>query len=73
MPSPQPNGPYHVERLDGPDGARWRLAGPGLPDTKGYPWEEAREKLGEMAALMNFAWHQAQSAQGLQNDSSSSS
>ena len=59
-PGSDSNGPYHVERLDTPDGPCWRLSGPGLGQGKGYPWEEAREKLGEMAKLMNFAWHQAQ-------------
>ena len=53
-------GPYHVERVDSPDGPCWRLSGPGLGQGKGYPWEEAKEKLGEMAKLMNFAWQQAQ-------------
>jgi hypothetical protein len=52
-------GPYRVERVDTPEGPRWRLTGPGLPDTKTYPWEEFRDKLNEMAELMNFAWAQA--------------
>lgn len=61
MATPKTNpGPYRVERLDGRDGPRWRLVGPGLPDTKTYPWEEFREKLNEMAELMNFAWEQAE-------------
>jgi hypothetical protein len=58
-PAPQPTGPYRVERVDTPQGPRWRLAGPGLNETKTYPWDEFREKLHEMAELMNFAWHQA--------------
>ena len=53
-------GPYHVERLQTPQGPRWRLAGPGLEDAKSYPWEEVGEKLTEMAALMNFAWRQCE-------------
>jgi hypothetical protein len=57
--SPDTNGPYHVERVETPDGPCWRLSGPGLGQGKGYPWEEAKEKLGEMAKLMNFAWQQA--------------
>ena len=57
--SPDSNGPYHVEQVDSPDGPCWRLSGPGLGLSKGYPWEEAKEKLGEMAKLMNFAWQQA--------------
>ena len=52
-------GPYRVERIDTPEGPRWRLSGPGLEVTKAYPWEEFREKLNEMAELMNFAWAQA--------------
>jgi hypothetical protein len=48
-----------VERLETPDGPRWRLIGPGLPDTKTYPSEEFRDRLNEMAELMNFAWEQA--------------
>jgi hypothetical protein len=57
-------GPYHVERLDTPQGPRWRLAGPGLDGSKSYPWEEIREKLTEMAALMNFAWGQCEARRG---------
>ena len=57
-----PTGPYRVEREQTAHGPRWRLAGPGLTDVKSYEWEEAREKLREMAELMNFAWRQAQSA-----------
>jgi len=33
-----------------------------LGGVKAYPWEEVREKLREMADLMNFAWHEAQKA-----------
>jgi hypothetical protein len=52
-----PLGPYHVEQVGGDDGGpRWRLAGPGLGETKAYPWAEVRDKLDELAALMNFAW-----------------
>jgi hypothetical protein len=57
------SGPYHVERLDTPKGRRWRLAGPGLDDTRSYPWEEVGEKLTQMAALMNFAWQQCEARQ----------
>ncbi len=57
-----PNGPYRVEREETPQGPRWRLAGPGLEAVKSYEWEEAREKLREMAELMNFAWRQAKMA-----------
>ena len=53
------SGPYRVERIQTPDGPAWRLAGPGLDDAKAYPWEEFREKLAEMAHLMNFAYAQA--------------
>ena len=61
MTAPQPSspGPYRVERVETPHGPRWRLSGPGLEATKAYPWEEFREKLNEMAELMNFAWVQA--------------
>ena len=55
-------GPYRVERVDSPQGPGWRLAGPGLEGGKAYPWEEVREKLREMAELMNFAWRQATNA-----------
>ena len=58
QPSPAA-GPYRVERVETADGPRWRLIGPGLTGTKAYPWEEFREKLNEMAELMNFAWRQA--------------
>ena len=53
------SGPYRVERIQTCDGPAWRLAGPGLDDAKAYPWEEFREKLAEMAHLMNFAYAQA--------------
>ena len=59
MAKSRPAGPYHVEQLETPEGPEWHLAGPGLEGTKGYAWEEVREKLSEMAALMNFAWRQA--------------
>ncbi len=52
-------GPYHVERIESPQGPQWRLAGPGLPPAKAYPWEEFRDKLREIAELMNFAYEQA--------------
>ena len=58
-PLPSTPGPYQVERIDTPQGPRWRLSGPGLEATKAYPWEEFRDKLNEMAELMNFAWAQA--------------
>ena len=54
-----PTGPYHVERVQTPEGPGWRLAGPGLGGVKAYPWEEVRDKLREMADLRNFAWRQA--------------
>jgi hypothetical protein len=57
-----PTGPYRVERDQTPQGVRWRLAGPGLDGVKSYDWDEAREKLCEMAELMNFAWRQAKLA-----------
>lgn len=65
MSSPAPpsadGGPYRVEQTPGPDGnPRWRLTGPGLGPTKAYPWAEVRDKLDELAALMNFAWRQGQ-------------
>jgi hypothetical protein len=65
MPAPaaRNEGPYRVERLETPEGPQWRLSGPGLEGTKSYPWEEFREKLHEMAELMNFAWHQATTRQ----------
>ena len=59
MATASPSGPYRVERVETADGPRWRLAGPGLEGTKAYPWEEFRDKLQEMAELMNFAWGQA--------------
>jgi len=55
-----PTGPYRVERIETAQGPRWRLAGPRLEGVKSYEWEEAREKLREMAELMNFAWRQAE-------------
>jgi hypothetical protein len=60
MPAPPTIGPYHVQRVESPDGPLWRLIGPGLEETKAYPWAEFGEKLQEMAELMNFAWTQAQ-------------
>lgn len=53
-------GPYRVERVETPQGPAWRLVGPGLSETKAYPWEEFRDKLAQMASLMNFAWHQCE-------------
>ena len=55
----QSTGPYRVERVETPQGPRCRLTGPGLEGGKTYPWDEVREKLAEMAELMNFAWQQA--------------
>lgn len=52
-------GPYRVEQFDGPAGPRWRLTGPGLNDSKGHPWQEVRERLEDLAAVMNFAWSEA--------------
>jgi len=63
-----PTGPYRVERIETPQGPRWRLAGPGLDGVKSYEWEEAREKLREMAELMNFAWRQAELTLGQSSD-----
>jgi hypothetical protein len=58
--SPSDNpGPYRVERVETDDGPAWRLTGPGLDHAKLYAWEEVREKLTEMAHLMNFAYAQA--------------
>ena len=61
--SPAENGPYRVERVQTAEGPAWRLAGPGLDESKAYPWEEFRDKLAEMAELMNFAY-----AQGLKGE-----
>ena len=52
-------GPYRVERVETAEGPAWRLVGPGLDESKAYPWEEFGEKLAEMAHLMNFAYAQA--------------
>jgi hypothetical protein len=52
-------GPYRVEQFDGPAGPRWRLTGPGLADAKGHPHPEVRERLEDLAAVMNFAWQEA--------------
>ena len=58
------SGPYHVERIEAPGGPRWRLSGPGLDGTtKTYPWDEVRDKLAQMAELMNFAWRQCEGRQ----------
>ena len=51
-------GPYRVEQLDADSGPAWRLSGPGLQDAKAYPYGEFRDKLAELAQVMNFAWHQ---------------
>ena len=56
------DGPYRVEQLDTDAGPAWRLAGPGLRDAKAYPHAEFRDKLGELARVMNFAWQQARAA-----------
>jgi len=56
----EPNGPYHVERIEGPKGPAWRLVGPGMEDQKAYPWDEVREKLDNLAKVMNFAWRQCE-------------
>lgn len=53
-------GPYQVRRIDTPAGPRWGLTGPGLDGTKTYPWDEFRDKLGQMAELMNFVWRQCE-------------
>ena len=52
-------GPYRVEEFRTPQGARWKLVGPGLEGNHSYPWSEFREKLADLAELMNFAWAQA--------------
>ena len=57
-----PTGPYRVERVETPQGPHWRLAGPGLPASRAYPWEEYRDKLAEIAQLMNFAFEQGAAA-----------
>ena len=51
-------GPYRVEQLDAEAGPTWRLSGPSLRDAKAYPYGEFRDKLAELAQVMNFAWHQ---------------
>jgi hypothetical protein len=53
------SGPYRVEEIRTPQGSRWRLVGPGLEGNYSYPWSEFREKLADLAELMNFAWKQA--------------
>ena len=55
---PRSTGPYRVEQLDSDAGPTWRLCGPGLSDAKAYPYGEFRDKLAELAQVMNFAWHQ---------------
>ena len=57
---PESDGPYRVERVEGPRGPAWRITGPGMEDGKTYPWEEVREKLEELAKVMNFAWRQCE-------------
>ena len=57
-PSSKNTGPYRVEQLDTDAGPTWRLSGPGLRDAKAYPYGEFRDKLAELAQVMNFAWHQ---------------
>ena len=57
-----PHGPYRVEQVNGRHGPRWRLTGPGLEGAKAYPWQEFRDKLEELAALMNFAWRAGRAA-----------
>jgi hypothetical protein len=56
-------GPYQVERIVTSKGPAYRLTGPGLDQTKPYQDEEFREKLDELAKLMNFAWNQSRQAQ----------
>ncbi|HEX8912333.1 MAG TPA: hypothetical protein VF796_08225 [Humisphaera sp.] len=56
--------PYAVEQIYTESGPAWRLVGPGLVDAKAYPWAEVREKLAELAAVMNFAWRQARATSG---------
>ncbi|HYE19963.1 MAG TPA: hypothetical protein VEA69_16050 [Tepidisphaeraceae bacterium] len=51
-------GPYRVDRVETPQGPHWRLAGPGLPPSKAYHGDEFRDKLAEIAHLMNFAYDQ---------------
>lgn len=62
LPNPNAAGrnarPYCVEQIDAEAGPTWRLCGPGLRDAKAYPYNEFRDKLAELAQVMNFAWHQ---------------
>ncbi len=60
--------PYRVERIQTPGGPAWRLVGPGLEDPKAYPWAEFREKLEELARVMNFAWRQSGSRQSTERN-----
>ena len=57
-----PPAPYRVEQIETGSGPRWRLAGPGLTGARAYPWIEFRDKLEELAAVMNFAWAVGRSA-----------
>jgi hypothetical protein len=57
-PDRQSDEPYRVEQIDGPAGPMWRLTGPGLDHAKPYPHPEVREKLSELATVMNFAWNE---------------
>lgn len=52
--------PYHVDRLD-TEPAAYRLAGPGIT-SKTWNGEDQRERLEEMAELMNFVWEQCELA-----------
>jgi hypothetical protein len=65
---PDPDQPYRVERIQTASGPAWRLVGPGLEDPKAYPWAEFRDKLEELARVMNFAWRQSGSHQNAGRD-----
>lgn len=58
------SGPYFVKRVETPNGPAWRLCGPGLDRTRAYPWDEFRDKLDDVARLMNFAWRQGAGKDG---------
>lgn len=59
-PMPHDPGPYRVEEVQTPQGLCWRLVGPGLDNTRAYPWAEAKQRLAELADMMNFAWRQSE-------------
>lgn len=70
-------GPYRVLRDEAPDErvrSGWRLDGPGLSAGSGrrFAFDESRERLADIAALMNFAFAQGEAAlasgQGKKNE-----